>query len=38
MNSPRGIVGKYQDQEVSAKKGLNLDKLLEKVLLGRCST
>ena len=25
--------GKYQDQEVSAKKGLNLDKLLEKVLL-----
>ena len=24
--------GKYQDQEVSAKKGLNLDKLLEKVL------
>ena len=25
--------GKYQDQEVSAKKGMNLDKLLEKVLL-----
>ena len=25
--------GKYQDQEISAKKGLNLDKLLEKVLL-----
>jgi len=25
--------GKYQDQEVSAKKGINLDKLLEKVLL-----
>ena len=25
--------GKYQDQEVSAKKGLNLDRLLEKVLL-----
>lgn len=25
--------GKYQSQEVSAKKGLNLDKLLEKVLL-----
>ena len=25
--------GKYQDQEVSAKKGLNLDKLLEKELL-----
>ena len=25
--------GKYQDQEVSAKKGLNLDKLLDKVLL-----
>ncbi len=25
--------GKYQDQEVSAKQGLNLDKLLEKVLL-----
>lgn len=25
--------GKFQDQEVSAKKGLNLDKLLEKVLL-----
>ena len=25
--------GKYQDQEVSAKTGLNLDKLLEKVLL-----
>ncbi len=25
--------GKYQDQEVSAKKGLNHDKLLEKVLL-----
>lgn len=25
--------GKYQDQEVSAKKGLNLDKLLKKVLL-----
>ena len=25
--------GKYQDQEVSAKMGLNLDKLLEKVLL-----
>ena len=25
--------GKYQDQEVSAKKGLNLDKLLEKVTL-----
>ncbi len=25
--------GKYQDQEVSAKKGVNLDKLLEKVLL-----
>ena len=25
--------GKYQDQEVSTKKGLNLDKLLEKVLL-----
>ena len=25
--------GKYQDQEDSAKKGLNLDKLLEKVLL-----
>ena len=25
--------GQYQDQEVSAKKGLNLDKLLEKVLL-----
>ena len=25
--------GKYQDQEVSAKKGLNLDKLVEKVLL-----
>ena len=24
---------KYQDQEVSAKKGMNLDKLLEKVLL-----
>ena len=25
--------GKYQDQEISAKKGINLDKLLEKVLL-----
>ena len=25
--------GKYQDQEISAKQGLNLDKLLEKVLL-----
>lgn len=25
--------GKYQSQEVSAKKGINLDKLLEKVLL-----
>ncbi len=25
--------GKYQSQEVSAKKGMNLDKLLEKVLL-----
>ena len=25
--------GKYQDQEISAKKGMNLDKLLEKVLL-----
>ena len=25
--------GKYQDQEVSAKQGINLDKLLEKVLL-----
>ncbi|WP_458452382.1 translation initiation factor IF-2 [Alistipes finegoldii] len=25
--------GKYQDQEVSSKKGMNLDKLLEKVLL-----
>ncbi len=25
--------GQYQDQEISAKKGLNLDKLLEKVLL-----
>ncbi len=25
--------GKYQDQDISAKKGLNLDKLLEKVLL-----
>ncbi len=25
--------GKYQSQEISAKKGLNLDKLLEKVLL-----
>ncbi|MBR5465577.1 MAG: translation initiation factor IF-2 [Alistipes sp.] len=25
--------GKYQDQEISAKKGLNLEKLLEKVLL-----
>ena len=25
--------GKYQDQEVSAKQGMNLDKLLEKVLL-----
>ena len=25
--------GKYQDQEVSAKKGMNFDKLLEKVLL-----
>ena len=25
--------GKYQEQEVSAKKGMNLDKLLEKVLL-----
>ena len=25
--------GKYQDQEVSAKKGMHLDKLLEKVLL-----
>ena len=25
--------GKYQDQEVSAKKGMNLDKLLKKVLL-----
>ena len=25
--------GKYQDQEVSAKKGMNLDKLLDKVLL-----
>ena len=25
--------GKYQDQEVSAKKGMNLDKLIEKVLL-----
>ncbi len=25
--------GKFQDQEISAKKGLNLDKLLEKVLL-----
>ena len=25
--------GKYQDQEISAKKGLNLDKLLEKVLV-----
>ena len=25
--------GKYQDQEISAKKGLNLDKLLGKVLL-----
>ncbi|EKC78856.1 hypothetical protein LEA_03053, partial [human gut metagenome] len=25
--------GKYQDQEVSAKKGLNLDKLTRKVLL-----
>ncbi len=25
--------GKYQDQEISAKKGVNLDKLLEKVLL-----
>ena len=25
--------GKYPDQEISAKKGLNLDKLLEKVLL-----
>ncbi len=25
--------GKYQSQDVSAKKGLNLDKLLEKVLL-----
>ncbi|WP_418992611.1 translation initiation factor IF-2 [Alistipes sp.] len=25
--------GKYQDQDISAKQGLNLDKLLEKVLL-----
>lgn len=25
--------GKYQSQEISAKKGLNVDKLLEKVLL-----
>ncbi|MDE7122753.1 MAG: translation initiation factor IF-2 N-terminal domain-containing protein, partial [Alistipes sp.] len=25
--------GKYQDQEISAKQGINLDKLLEKVLL-----
>ena len=25
--------GKYQDQEISAKKGLNIDELLEKVLL-----
>ena len=25
--------GKYQSQEISAKKGINLDKLLEKVLL-----
>ena len=25
--------GKYQSQDISAKKGLNLDKLLEKVLL-----
>ena len=25
--------GKYQDQEISAKKGINLDKLLEKALL-----
>ncbi len=25
--------GKYQSQEISAKKGLNIDKLLEKVLL-----
>ncbi len=25
--------GQYQDQEISAKKGINLDKLLEKVLL-----
>lgn len=31
--------GKYQSQEISAKKGINLDKLLEKVLLEvRCST
>ncbi len=25
--------GKYQSQDISAKKGMNLDKLLEKVLL-----
>ena len=25
--------GKYQSQEISAKKGINLDKLLDKVLL-----
>lgn len=27
--------GKYQCQEISAKKGLNVEELLEKVLLGR---
>src|SRR5205814_4797308 len=25
--------GKYQNQEIAAKKGLNIDKLLEKILL-----